>query len=133
ALAAPEWAIKNIWAQGASGIIGGKPKARKSSIAGELAISLWSGTPMFNLDEFQVTSQPASVLYVQQENANLRVQSDLQRILAARGLGELDRAAAWRGREQRVDHRDTFRGRTSARNALGVWRTSRTRPPSRSC
>lgn len=86
----PRWAVRDIWPDGASGIIGGRPKDKKSSIAVELAVSLWSGTPMFALgDRFPVEVRPSPVLYVQQENADSRVQRDLQLILEARGLGEL--------------------------------------------
>lgn len=85
----PRWAVRGIWPQYASGVIGGKPKARKSTLAAELAISLATGTPMFALEEFSVENRPQPVLYIQQENADARVQRDFQRIFAARGLGEI--------------------------------------------
>src|SRR4051812_13429617 len=48
----PEWAVEGIWAKGDSGVIGGRPKDKKSSLAVELAISLASGTSMFNVPSF---------------------------------------------------------------------------------
>ncbi len=81
------WAVRGVWPLGAMGVIGGRPKDGKSSLAAELAVSLWSGTPMFALDTFPVDATPAGVLYVQQENADSRVQYDLQQILVARDLG----------------------------------------------
>jgi len=89
-LATPRWAVEGIWPEHAFGIIAGRPKGGKSTIAAELAMSLWSGTPMFNLQEFPVRALPAAVLYIQQENADSRVQHDFQRIAEARGLGTLE-------------------------------------------
>jgi hypothetical protein len=87
ALPEPEWAVEGIWPDGASGIIGGRPKDKKSTLAVELAISLSTGTPMFGNAKFP-SREHAPVLYVQQENANTRVQRDIQSILVARGLGD---------------------------------------------
>jgi hypothetical protein len=89
-LAQPRWAVQSIWPDGAMGVIGGRPKDGKSTLAAELAVSLWSGTPMFALSNYPVRARSAHVLYVQQENADHRVQRDLQQILAARGLGEIE-------------------------------------------
>jgi hypothetical protein len=89
-LAEPRWAVEGVWADGASGIIAGRPKDGKSTLASELAVSLWSATPMFGLRDFPVRTAPAGILYVQQENADSRVQADLQRIMAARGLGSIE-------------------------------------------
>jgi hypothetical protein len=90
-LVQPRWAVENVWPERASGIIAGRPKDGKSALATELAISLWSGTPMFALKDFPTRSRPSPVLYVQQENSDQRVQRDLQAILAARKLGTLIR------------------------------------------
>jgi len=87
-LPAPKWAVQDIWPESAAGVIGGRPKDKKSTLAVELAISLASATPMFNLEQFRTVAPVAPVLYIQQENANTRVQRDFQKILAARGLGE---------------------------------------------
>jgi hypothetical protein len=87
-LAVPRWAVENVWPDGASGIIAGRPKDGKSTLAVELALSLWSGTPMFGLPEFPVKTKSAAVLYVQQENATARVQRDFQEVMVARGLGK---------------------------------------------
>lgn len=45
-LVQPRWAVENVWPERASGIIAGRPKDGKSALATELAISLWSGTPI---------------------------------------------------------------------------------------
>jgi len=88
-IAKPRWAVQDFWPEGASGIIGGRPKGGKSTVAVELAVSLWSGTPMFGNPAFPVVARPAPVLYVQQENATPRVQRDVQQVLTARGLGTI--------------------------------------------
>jgi AAA domain len=100
-LPTPEWAVQGIWPKGAMGIIGGRPKDKKSTLAVELAISLATGTPMFANSHFP-SYEYAPVLYVQQENADARVQRDMQSILVARGLGDFhtpfrydDGEAAW--------------------------------------
>ena len=41
---AEDRAVEGIWAKGDSGVIGGRPKDKKSSIAVELAVSLATGT-----------------------------------------------------------------------------------------
>jgi hypothetical protein len=93
-VAVPRWAVQDIWPLGGSGVIGGRPKGGKSTLAQELAISLWSGTPMFGLDRFP-SHECAPVLYIQQENSNSRVQRDLQAIMDRRGLGRLDYVTYW--------------------------------------
>jgi AAA domain len=89
-LAVPRWAVEGIWPEGASGVIAGRPKDGKSTVAVELAISLWSRTPMFGEQAFPTHSRPAPILYIQQENATDRVQRDLQHVLASRGLGQIE-------------------------------------------
>lgn len=89
----PRWAVKGVWPEGASGIIGGRPKDGKSTLAVELALSLWSGTPMFGLEQFPVQTKPARVLYIQAENATGRVRRDFQQLVGARRLGTYEVAA----------------------------------------
>jgi hypothetical protein len=93
----PRWAVRDVWPEGASGIIAGRPKDGKSTLAVELAVSLWSGTSMFGLDRFEVQARGlgdlgfptySDVLYVQQENSTQRVQRDLREVLAARNIGD---------------------------------------------
>lgn len=93
-VARPRWAVEGLWPLHAPGIIGGRPKAGKSTLSLELAVSLWSGTPMFNHPAFPSASREP-VLYIQQENANSRVQRDLQAIMAARGLGTQRAESHW--------------------------------------
>lgn len=97
AIPRPRWAIRNVWPEGAMGVIGGAPKNGKSSFGLELAVSLATGTPFLGLrDQFPMVTPPAPVLYVQVENSKGRVQRDLQEVLTARGLGFFD--------EEIVDH-----------------------------
>src|SRR3954447_20188368 len=70
AITAPRWAVKNIWPEGAMGVIGGAPKNGKSSFGLELAVTLATGTPFLGLREhFPAVSLPQPVLYVQVENS----------------------------------------------------------------
>lgn len=82
-----DWAIEGVWAEKTSGIIAGPPKAGKSTLSLELAITLASGTPFLGRPEFPLKAMPARVTYVQAENSDRRVRRDLDSILEARGLG----------------------------------------------
>jgi hypothetical protein len=88
------WAVEGVWAEGTSGTIGGPPKAGKSTLSLELAVSLASGTPFLGLKEFPVLSRPAAVTYVQAENSDQRVRRDLDLILEARSLGEMEEVSS---------------------------------------
>lgn len=102
-LVEPRWAVEGIWPEGANGVIAGKPKGGKSSLAAELAISLWSGRPMFGLDQFPTRRGQVAVLLIQQENADPRVQRDLQQIMAARELGTITTYPTFDAAGQLVD------------------------------
>lgn len=82
-----KWAVDGIWAEKRSGIIAGKPKAGKTTIATELAITLATGAPFLGQEAFRCLAHPAPVTYIQAENSTARVRRDFDRILEARGLG----------------------------------------------
>lgn len=84
------WAVKGVWAEGASGLIAGSPKAGKSTLCMELAISLATGCPFLGQTDLAVGPLPARVTYIQAENSAERVRRDLDRILEARGLGFME-------------------------------------------
>jgi DNA-binding transcriptional ArsR family regulator len=83
------WAVKGIWAEGTSGIIAGPPKAGKSTVSLELAVTLATGTPFMGEDAFPCEVAPCRVTYIQAENSEQRVRRDLDDILIARKQGEM--------------------------------------------
>jgi AAA domain len=85
-----KWAVEGVWAEGTSGTIAGPPKAGKSTLSLELAVSLATRTPFLGLDQFPVLATPARVTYIQAENSDERVRRDLDLILEARGLGAME-------------------------------------------
>jgi AAA domain len=86
------WAVQGVWPAGASGLIAGAPKAGKSTLCMELAVSLATGTPFMGHRDFAARQEPARVAYVQAENSEERVRKDLDAILCARGLGHMEDA-----------------------------------------
>lgn len=85
-----KWAVEGVWAEGTSGVIAGPPKAGKSTLSLELAVSLATRTPFLGLKQFPVNAQSARVTYVQAENSDQRVRRDLDLILEARELGAME-------------------------------------------
>lgn len=83
------WAVKDVWAEGTSGIIAGPPKAGKSTVSMELAVTLATGTPFLGEVAFACEVAPCRVTYIQAENSEQRVRRDLDDILIARNLGEM--------------------------------------------
>jgi hypothetical protein len=100
-----EWAVEGVWAEGTSGVIAGPPKAGKSTLSLELAISLTTGRPFLGLEQFPVSAPTASVTYVQAENSDQRVRRDLDLILGARGLGYMEDVEDLHDPEQVVGER----------------------------
>lgn len=84
------WAVEGVWAEGASGLIAGSPKAGKSTLCMELAVSLATGCPFLGQADLAGQPLPARVTYIQAENSPERVRRDLDRILEARGLGFME-------------------------------------------
>jgi hypothetical protein len=82
----PEYDIDGVWAKGASGIVAGRPKSAKSTVAVELAVSLAAGTPFLGVKEF-TSRGGASVTLVHAENSENRVERDLCATLEDRRLG----------------------------------------------
>ena len=99
-----KWAVTGIWPENASGIIHGAPKDGKSTISEELGISLATGTPFLNTEEFSTVTPPARVGYVQIENSAERVRKDIDEILVARGLGYMDDVTEGYTDEKGRDH-----------------------------
>jgi KaiC/GvpD/RAD55 family RecA-like ATPase len=85
-----EWAIDDVWPKGASGLIAGPPKAGKSTMSLELAISLACGVDFLGLFRNPHRTHGIKVTYIQAENSTGRVRRDLDEILVARGLGFMD-------------------------------------------
>ncbi|MGH2874274.1 MAG: hypothetical protein ACRDL5_17665 [Solirubrobacteraceae bacterium] len=66
------------------------PKHGKSTLAVELAISLATATPLFNVARF-ASHERARVTYVHQgENSRARIRKDFDLVLQARGLGVME-------------------------------------------
>lgn len=63
----PAWLVRNIWAKGSVGFIAGQPKSYKSYIALDMALSVATGTPFLNDQQFSTV--PGKVLYLQEEDS----------------------------------------------------------------
>ena len=82
-LSKQSWLVEDIWMESSHGLISGEPKAYKSWLAAELAVSVASGKPF--LGKFTVHKR-GPVLMVEEENAPWIVQDRLRKIVNARGL-----------------------------------------------
>jgi len=81
---APErWLVEQLWADAAVGWIAGSPKACKSWLALELAVSVASGTPC--LGRFEVTAQGPVLVYLA-EDALAQVRERVSGLCVSRGL-----------------------------------------------
>lgn len=67
--AARHWLIESLWARAGVGIIGGAPKACKSWLGLDVAVSVASGTPC--LDTFPVTDPGGALIYMAEDAASL--------------------------------------------------------------
>jgi len=61
------WLLEGLWSHRAVGIIGGAPKASKSWLALDMAVSVASGTPC--LGRFEVTSVGPVLIYLAEDDA----------------------------------------------------------------
>lgn len=75
----PQWLIKDIWTKGGCGFISGAPKSYKSWMAIDMAVSVATGKPFLNQDQFKVNT-PGKVLYLQEEDDLLLVMERMQTI-----------------------------------------------------
>jgi len=77
------WLVDRLWSQAAVGIIGGPPKAAKSWMALDMAVSVASNTPC--LDTFDVL-EPGRALIFMAEDADAAVRARVTGICRHRGL-----------------------------------------------
>ena len=73
----PKWLVTELWAEGACGFIAGQPKAFKSWMGLDLALSVSTGLPF--LDHFSIRN-PGPVLYIQEEDSLPMVKSRFDKI-----------------------------------------------------
>ena len=66
-LGRPRWLVESLWTEGGAGVLGGQPKAGKTWLALDIAISVASGTPC--LDTFQVPEPGPVLLYLAEDSA----------------------------------------------------------------
>lgn len=78
----PKWRINGWLPEGTRILVSGAPKARKSTLSLELAISMATGVPM--LGHFPTNMKPASGLIVQEENSLGAFRRDLASIMTHR-------------------------------------------------
>lgn len=78
-----QWLVRDIWAKGGIGVIGGPPKACKSFFALDMAVSVASGTPC--LDRFTVQDKGAALVYFAEDGQPV-VRSRLEAICRHRKL-----------------------------------------------
>ena len=81
--ALPRWLVDPLWARAAVGVLGGAPKACKSWLALDLAVSVASGTPC--LGAFDVADAGPVLIYMAEDAASA-VKARLAGICRARGL-----------------------------------------------
>lgn len=77
------WTVEGIWSHDAHGLIAGEPKTFKSFVAGDLAVSVASGTKF--LGRFDVP-ETGPVIMIQEENTPAMMKDRLEKIAFNRGL-----------------------------------------------
>lgn len=86
---AAKWLVESLWLEGGAGLIGGQPKACKTWLGLELAVSVASGTPCFG--RFAVAAAGSALVYLAEDREE-EVRERVEGICASRGLdiGRLD-------------------------------------------
>ena len=79
----PPWLVRSLWPSSAVGILGGPPKASKTWLGLDLAISVASGTPC--LDAFPVDNPGRALLYLAEDSVET-VRQRIEGICLHRGL-----------------------------------------------
>jgi len=79
----PGWLVEGFWTRESHGIVAGEPKAFKSVLTLDLAISVASGHPF--LGQFPVYQQ-GPVLVIQNENSDWIMKDRVQKIISHKGL-----------------------------------------------
>lgn len=90
-VAPPRWLVERLWALNGVGVLGGAPKACKSFLALDLALSVASGTPC--LDTFAVPTAGPALVYFAEDPVEV-VLSRLDQLCLHRQL-DLDRLPLW--------------------------------------
>ncbi|HJW75088.1 MAG TPA: AAA family ATPase [Thermoleophilia bacterium] len=67
-LGAPRWLVEPLWAAGGAGVLGAQPKAGKTFLALDIAVSVASGTPC--LDTFRVCDPGPVLLFLAEDSAH---------------------------------------------------------------
>lgn len=78
-----QWLVQGVWTRTAVGVVGGPPKACKSFLALDMAISVATGTPC--LDRFDVHSPGPALVYFA-EDAQSIVRSRVEALCRHRGI-----------------------------------------------
>ena len=79
-----KWLIEGIWTEKAQGVIGGEPKAMKSTLAAGMAVAVATGHPF--LDKYNV-SEAGPVLMINAENDPTYLQRLLKGYAELHGMG----------------------------------------------
>ncbi len=82
----PQWAIKGWLASGLNGLLAGQPKTFKSTMMLDMSLSLATGEPFLGM--YAVESDPASVIYIQEENTIQDMRSHFHSLYERYGVGE---------------------------------------------
>ena len=80
----PGWALPGFWMKRSHGIVAGEPKAFKSTLVMDMALSFATGKPF--LGQFPMEEQ-GTVLYIQNENAHWIMKDRFEKMLKNKGVG----------------------------------------------
>lgn len=85
-----EWTVRNLIEQGTFVVLGGEPKTSKTWAGLEIALSVASGTDVFNHYEFTTFRKPRCVFMFLLEDNEDNVQARMTALAAAKGLSVED-------------------------------------------